>query len=318
MEKSLVSVICVCYNQGPYIRETLESVLKQTYEPVELIVVDDGSEDDSLKEIVQVVRAHPRIQFIHNKINQGYCKAFNQGWKRAKGEYAIDLAGDDLLYEGRLKQQVALFEKSHEQVGVVFSDAHYIDQQGNKLNAHFTGTNPRVKLGKVPEGDLYRVLLSRYLIPAPTMMMRQPVLEELGGYDEDLAYEDFDFWVRSARRYHYAYLPQCTTAIRVSPDSLSSRLYAAQDLQLHSTYLVCEKAQALSCDQQDQEALGQRLQYEMRQAVFNGNFAEALNFYRMLKEISQVTIPYRLLSWMARNKIKITAIWNRYRRWRGY
>ena len=318
MEKAMVSVICVSYNHGPFIRETLESVLRQTYEQVELVVVDDGSEDDSVKEIEQVKQTHPRIQFIQNNTNQGYCKAFNQGWKRAKGKYIIDLAGDDLLYEERIQQQVALFEKSQEQIGVVFSDAHYIDPQGKVLGAHFSGKSPRIKLGKVPEGDLYRILLSRYLIPTPTMMMRQSVLEELGGYDETLAYEDFDFWVRSARRYHYAYLPQCTTAIRVSTGSLSSRLYGPQDRQLHSTYLVCEKAKALNRDQQDQEALGQRLQYEMRQAVFNGNFEEALNFYRLLKEISLVTNAYRLLAWMARNKIKITGIWNRYRRWRGY
>ena len=79
MEKSLVSVICVCYNQGSFIRETLESALKQTYDRVELIVVDDNSEDDSLKEIDQVKQAHPPIQFIQNETNQGYCKAFNQG-----------------------------------------------------------------------------------------------------------------------------------------------------------------------------------------------------------------------------------------------
>src|SRR5690606_27795969 len=103
-------------------------------------------------------------------------------------------------------------------------------------------------------------------------------------YDESLAYEDFDFWVRSARTYKYAFQPQCLTKVRKVKASLSSKLYSKGDKQLESTYRVCLKAAHLNRSKQDKRALIIRLRYEARHAVLTSNQKEAKLFFDLLQQ----------------------------------
>ena len=181
-----------------------------------------------------------------------------------------------------------------------------------KLKAHFSGKNPKVKIAKVPQGDIYKSLLERYLIAAPTMMMRKQIVDDLGGYDETLAYEDFDFWIRSSRRYHYAYLPQVLTAIRLTPKSLSSLKYGVEDRLLHSTFQVCQKALDMNQNEVEGQALKKRIQYEMRQALFHNNFEETISFYGLLKKMDADAQFYGFLYWLAKHKISVSVFWKIY------
>jgi hypothetical protein len=105
----------------------------------------------------------------------------------------------------------------------------------------------------------------------------------MGGYDEKLAYEDFDFWVRSSRIFKYKFLNEKLTRIRRLAKSLSAGAYMQGDKQLHTTYLVCRKALDLNKNAEDHAALVHRVRYELRHSVFTGNFTEAGLFYRLLK-----------------------------------
>jgi len=127
------------------------------------------------------------------------------------------------------------------------------------------------------------------------MMVRRIVLESMGGYDEALAYEDFDFWVRSSRNFYYAFLDERLTMIRQSENSMSSGWYKPGDPQLHSTYLICRKIKSLNRTAGEQESLIKRLRYELRQAVFTRNVKEATLFYDFLAELSRRTIADRVL-----------------------
>jgi len=127
--------------------------------------------------------------------------------------------------------------------------------------------------------------LSRYFICAPTMMIRKKVLDELNGYDEDLAYEDFDFWIRSSRKYKYCFSDQLLVKKRIVEGSLSTRQYIRNSKILESTFKVCLKAEKLNRNLAEDRALTRRVVYECRQALLSGNFGMALKFAWLLDRL---------------------------------
>lgn len=194
---------------------------------------------------------------------------------------------------------------------MVYSDAEYISDDGQHLYLHSQ------KYTAAPDGNVFADVLRRYFICPPTMLMRREVLEDLQGYDEALAYEDFDFWVRSARKYQYAYLPQVTTQRRVHQHSLSSGWYQKGNRLLASTVQVCEKAARLIQTPEEREALAVRLKYEARHAYLSGNFTEAGQLLGMLKNLlGQPPFMYRFISLLNRGKIDLGFLRALYYRWR--
>lgn len=286
MSTPLVSVICLCYNHERFVQEALESVLAQTYPAIEIIVVDDASADGSVAVIQRVAKAHPQIQVIALPENGGNCAAFNRALALAKGAYVVDFSTDDVFVPERIARQVACLEALDNRYGVVFTDAVFIDGKGEPFRKHFDHLLSKGLLDRIPEGDVYTDVLRHYFICSPTMLVRRSVLDTLGGYDETLAYEDFDFWVRSSRRYYYAFLNEPLTKVRRGHRSLSSSLYEPGDRQLESTYRICRKALALNRTAADHAALRWRVRYEFRQAVLSSNFLEADLFYKLLKEMN--------------------------------
>jgi glycosyltransferase involved in cell wall biosynthesis len=91
-----VTVICTCYNQQPFIKECLQSVVNQTYTNIQLIVIDNASTDGSSWVVKEFMRDYPDIIFMPNISNIGLCAAFNKGLEKATGKYIIDLAADDV------------------------------------------------------------------------------------------------------------------------------------------------------------------------------------------------------------------------------
>ena len=292
----LVSVICLCYNQARFVAEALASVLAQTYSSIELIIVDDASTDQSVTVIQHFLRSHPTndsIKTLFLPRNLGNCAAFNQGMALARGKYMIDFATDDVMLPQRIEQQVAYFETLPNDYGVVFTEAQYIDEQGSHLYYHY---QDKLKhLYPPPTGDVYAQLLSTYFVAGPSMMVKKEVLDTMHGYDEQLAYEDFDFWVRSSRDYRYAYLDECTTQIRKHPASMSTGWYRPGDPQLHSTYLVCLKAKDLNRTEEERKALVKRVKYEIRQAVFADDHQQVRLFFGILMPVGKGSLFYRVL-----------------------
>ncbi len=294
----LVSVICLCYNHERFVQEALASVFNQTYASLEMIIVDDASTDSSVDKIKAFLEkfntAAKNVQTIFLPANVGNCKAFNTGLSYATGKYIIDFATDDVMLPKRLAQQVACFEQLPAQYGVLFTEAAYIDEQGHFLQYHYQDKLKHLQ-SHVPIGDVYQHILHKYFICGPTMLVKKTVFDKLEGYDENLAYEDFDFWVRSSRYFHYAYLNKCTTRVRKSVGSLSTKAGKPGDRQLYATYLVCRKAFALNHNEQENQALAQRVRYELRQCLITKNSREALLFLRLLRQLQRHANFYTLL-----------------------
>ncbi|GAB3201957.1 glycosyltransferase involved in cell wall biosynthesis [Pontibacter aydingkolensis] len=296
----LVSVICLCYNHERFLADALDSVLTQTYPNIEIIVVDDCSTDGSITIINAYLAKYPQIRFISTGKNIGNCAAFNTGLNASSGDFIIDFATDDVLLPERITQQVEAFKKVDESYGVVYSDAEYITDTSEHLYFHSQKYKP------APDGDVFAEVLRRYFICPPTMLIRRAVFEDLGGYDAMLAYEDFDFWIRSARKYKYHYLDKITTQRRVHDKSLSRGLYKAGDKMLASTVIVCRKAADLVQNEMEKKALAQRLKYEARHAYLTGNFKEAADLLAILETISGLPVSYRLISSLNKRKVNLS------------
>ncbi|MEM9326934.1 MAG: glycosyltransferase [Bacteroidota bacterium] len=283
-KQPLVSIVCLCHNQAPYVKACLESVAAQDYQHIQLIIVDDASTDGSQKVIGKMLedcnwQFSQAPLFISLEENMGNCRAFNKGLKASQGAYVIDLAADDLMSKDRVSRQVEFFERFSESYGVIYGDAALIDSKGGALGIE--------RVVRPVTGDAYADVLARYFIPPPTMMIRKSILDTLGGYDETLAYEDFDFWVRSARICQYAYQPEALTTIRKVRGSLSSRFYEQGSPLADSTYTVCLKAFDLNETPDERQALARRIRYERRQCALLGNRSLAKKFGALLDQTSE-------------------------------
>jgi glycosyltransferase involved in cell wall biosynthesis len=274
----LVSVICLCYNHSKYVVESLESVLSQSYANIELIIVDDASTDDSQDVIRNFIDKFPEVKFIPLSRNIGNCRAFNIGWQASSGDYIIDLAADDLLLPERISVGIDCFLTAGSEYGVHFCDARIIDENGNPLREHLTGSYFQ---DNVPEGIIFSTLLTKYFINPVTMMYSKALLDYLGGYDESLAYEDFDLWVRSSKKFKYCYSNHILVAKRAIAGSHGNKQYRPGSKILKSTLRVCEKAFVLCENNQENRALLIRIKYEMKMAIVSLNWGVAWRFFRL-------------------------------------
>ena len=278
MELPLVTVICLCHNQAAFIREAVESVWQQTYANIQLIVVDDASSDNSAEVIRMIKKERPSIELLLLDHNLGNCKAFNRGLSLAKGRYVIDLAADDILLPERVARGVDTLESAGEPCGVHFTDALLIDEKGVPLHRH----SDKIQLKTIPTGNVYESVISHYFVCSPTMMMRKKVLDGLGGYDESLQYEDFDFLIRSSRNYLFAYTDEVLVKQRVRKGSLSERQFRPGSDHWKSTLRVLEKVKELNASPSESRALRNRILYELGFHLKRLSFFPAFNYLRLL------------------------------------
>lgn len=258
----LVSVICLSYNHEDYVVEALNSVINQTYPNIELLIADDCSSDHSVGVIQDWLQHHPNVYFSANKKNLGNTKTFNQLAKKAKGEFIIDLAADDILLPNCIEQQVTTFQNSkYENLGIVYGNLIEIDENGNFIRNYYTEEDH-------PEsGNIYKMVIGRSTkICSVSSMVKKSVFEKLGYYDENLAYEDLDFWVRASRVYEFEYIDAFLVKKRELSTSLSA-FFTQQNnkktKRLHESSLaILKKAYDLNQTKDEFKALLGRIRFE--------------------------------------------------------
>jgi glycosyltransferase involved in cell wall biosynthesis len=312
----LVSVICLSYNHERFLAEALDSVLNQTYPNLEIMVVDDASTDGSAALIESYCARFPQLRFIKIRQNLGNTKAFNQAWQQSKGDFIIDFSTDDVMLPNRVEEQVKCFAGAGPDCGVVYTNVQQINDKSEVIGYHYRRRRDGTLRNPPPSGDVFAELLRRYFIDPTSMMVRREVLEEMGGYDESLAYEDFDFWVRSSRRWHYQYLDKVLSKRRLHPHSLSRQVYRPGDAQLASTIKVCHKAAALISSPEEKEALIRRVEGEVRQAFFTHNFEETRQLLHLLRDLGAEGAGYRVIGRLNRHKIRLSFLRKAYYRLR--
>lgn len=302
----LVTIIALCYNHERFVAECLQSIINQTYQNIEVIVVDDFSNDESRERMLAFSQNKMNIKWIFNKNNVGNCHSFNQALKIAKGKYIIDLSTDDVLKPNRIEEQMKKFEESDNNVGVVFSDAEYIDEYSNWLGIFYK------KNQRIPEGNIYEYILKKSFIMPSSMMIRKSILDKLGGYDENLSYEDYDFWVRSSRIYEYAYVPQILVQQRILNGSHSTKFTQKHNILTPSTVQVCEKALLLNETESENQALIIRLRVVLRQCVFTENYDSGKQTLLLLNKLKGHSWDTRFFQLLNTTKIPLNYLYLKY------
>jgi glycosyltransferase involved in cell wall biosynthesis len=218
MQYPLVSCMVTCYNQARFVTECLEAVKAQNYPNLELIVNDDASQDDSVAVIEEWLGKNgiPHL-FLKSATNQGICRSVNNVLRRTHGKYISGIAADDVWLPGKLRTQVEMLEALPPKVGVVYSDALQMDQQGRLLPLRFMEADGRsFGSGVVPQGNIHLALWQGNNFIAPmTTLTRRECFDRVGLYDESLFAEDWDMWLRLSRHYEFAYSPEVSAKYRV-------------------------------------------------------------------------------------------------------
>lgn len=210
-----VSVIIPSYNREAYIDAAIGSVLTQTYNPVELIVVDDGSRDGSYEKLVARSEEGELTLLTHPRhINRGQSASINLGLQRAKGEYIAILDSDDMFSESKLADQVAFLEANPE-VGMVYGQGHAVDAEGKFLF--------KVPCDEHEEpSDPNRLLLDCYMALPGGALIRRAVFESVGYFEESFrAGQDHDMALRIMENTQCAYLPKLAFYYRKHDEAIS-------------------------------------------------------------------------------------------------
>ena len=209
-EQSVVSVIIPCYAQANFLAEAIESALAQTHPQIEVVVVDDGSPDDT----ADVVARYPGVRCVRQK-NKGLAGARNAGFKASSGEYVLFLDADDRLRANAVEAHLACFT-SRPEAGFVVGDIDHMLVDGS-----YAGS-PR---WPVLEGNYYEELLrANHVANTIAVMFRRSVIDHLAGFKALCSpAEDYELLLRAARLYPSAHHRTVVASYRRHPASLSRR-----------------------------------------------------------------------------------------------
>ena len=208
----MISIIVPVYNAEKYIRETVESVLGQTYKDWELILVDDCSTDGSVAVIEELISANPeQMRLIHLTEGGSAARARNAGIKEAQGRYIAFLDADDIWYPKKLEKEMRFLQEKN--AGLVFTAYEFGDEDAR----------PNGKMTKVPEKLTFRKALSRTVIFTSTVVIDTEIINKELIYMPEIPSEDTATWWRILREGHTAFgLQEPLVVYRRPANSLSS------------------------------------------------------------------------------------------------
>lgn len=226
-----VSTIITISNNGPLLADAMDSVLSQEFgEPMEIIVVDDGSSDDTIEVMAHYLKRQGsvRIQYIL-QANGGPARARNSGVLAAKGKYIAFLDAGDIWLPGKLKKSLS-FMQSHPDIGLLFSDVEQFDERGTFSLSFFRTRRCRAELSRDWERlkDPFRLTLRECVILLSASVIRADCFKSIGLFDEDLVSgEDMDLLLRLSANYPVACLPEVLVGKRSSERNFSGGRVAA-------------------------------------------------------------------------------------------
>ncbi|MEM3486632.1 MAG: glycosyltransferase [Candidatus Methanomethyliaceae archaeon] len=218
MQLPLVSVVIPTRNRSHLLREALQSVFKQTFQDIEIIVVDDASTDDT-QSVVQELSNDERVRYIKHCARRGGAIARNTGIHLSRGRYIALLDDDDIwLISDKLEKQIAVFEKGPPEIGVVYGGYHELDIKSGRII--------RTMVPK-KRGDIHRDIMWKNWIGTSTVLIRKECFECCGLFDEKLpSAQDRDLWIRISRRFYFDYIEDICAIYRLHPVRISTNIHA--------------------------------------------------------------------------------------------
>jgi glycosyltransferase involved in cell wall biosynthesis len=223
MTTPLITVLLPVYNGGPLLDEAIHSILSQTFSDFELLVIDDGSTDNSHSRAAAF--RDPRIRILRNQTNIGLTRSLNRGLAEARGEYVARQDADDISLPDRFAAQVE-FLRMNSNVVLVGTSAMRIDAKGAKI-----GTND---MPTTHETIRWASLVDNPFLHTSVMFRRAVVQQECGGYDEEYSVcQDYALWTRLAAKHRVANLPERLVLMREHPSSMTRAQASKTDAEFN-------------------------------------------------------------------------------------
>jgi glycosyltransferase involved in cell wall biosynthesis len=212
-----VSTIIPTYNRAHLIGRAIQSVLNQTYQNFEIIVVDDCSTDNTWEVIKEFIESEKRIQYFKHNENKGGSAARNTGIKMAKGDYIAFLDSDDEWLPGKLEKQLKIFKNNSVQVGAIYSGFQYIYQKGIDMDKRHIPKN---------RGYIYKDLLMKNCVgSASTLLIKKECFDKVKLFDKSLpSCQDYDMWIRIAKYYEFDFVKESLVKYQVHDNQISTNL----------------------------------------------------------------------------------------------
>jgi glycosyltransferase involved in cell wall biosynthesis len=304
----LVSVVIPAYNAEDFLSHTLTSILQQSYQNIEVIVVDDGSKDSTADIVKSFTQSDSRVTLL-SQLNSGVSSARNLGIKHSQGELIAFIDADDIYYPQALEKLTHIMLQTDESIGVVYTWSAHIDDSGN-LTA---GCNCSLL-----DGEVYDELLNMNFIGnASAALVRRCCIDKVGGYDCEMlpGCADWDFYLRLAEHYQFKVVPEFLIGYRKLATSMSRSCSAMEK----SYEQVIENAQRrnpaistefshtsksfyfiyLNSQGRSNRRYYESLKYLYKAFVVNPKILFNFHFYKvLLLTLSELLIcPFTLLIW---------------------
>jgi glycosyltransferase involved in cell wall biosynthesis len=197
-----VTMVIACYNHAPYVADALAAAFAQDYPNLTVMVTDDASSDDTQAVVRRVLEENGwTARLLFHERNVGVCRTFNEVLELIDTPYVCFPSGDDWSVPERISTQVAALEAAGPTCALAYCDAIEVNSAGEPLGRRFSDVVPKA-WARRRDGVLYQTLLRGNWIPAISVLARADRLREVGGFDPDLAFEDYDMWLRLAAAGH--------------------------------------------------------------------------------------------------------------------
>jgi glycosyltransferase involved in cell wall biosynthesis len=202
-EKLTISVIALCYNHSNFVIETLQSISDQNIADLEVLVIDDHSEDDSFDKISKWINTNRfNWRYIRNSRNQGVSKTLNSAVQQVNGDFIKFISCDDILLPNAILNLHNFFKQQTQKCGMVFGDMEVINESGTTIStSYLEDTGFSTDMLKDP---LFLNLSKKCFVPAPSTMLRRSVFNQIK-FNEELLFEDWDFWLQLSKSYSFAF-----------------------------------------------------------------------------------------------------------------
>jgi len=222
-----VSIVIPTYNRAWLLRKAISSVLNQTYQDFEIIVVDDASTDNTI-DVISALNSK-RIKYIRHEYNKGEAEARNTGILNTNGQYIAFLDDDDEWLPKKLELQVKKIENSPQKTGLIYTSIiRYYYKENKLIKKHQSIT--------LHKGETYHILMKQNIIGTPScVLIRRKCIEKIGLFDNTISYGlDYDYWIRISKHFDIEYLTEPLVKYRIHENRHSNnielRAQGARDL----------------------------------------------------------------------------------------
>lgn len=217
-DQPLVSVVLACYNHDKFVEDSIQSVIEQTYENIELIIIDDGSSDKSVAKIQKMINKceerFTRFEFRYRP-NKGLSATLNEALEWCQGEFFSPIASDDMFLPTKISNQINFLHNNPKCVGV-FGGVELINDSNESIE--------KIVLNETKKYNFKKIILHQHVIQAPTQMLRIEALRKVGCYKADLIIEDWYMWLKLSQEGELVCLTEIFAKYRSHNDNTVKQL----------------------------------------------------------------------------------------------